>query len=202
MNANEIAFYNLLEKMAEMFDLEGTDEALQTSIALREAIGPGVPDPATPYVLDKMVQDGLRSAVHPGAIAVRQAHPVLQWGATSILDDYAPSSVSRHFTAVSLMGPGQFIEHESLRAGLYMQTPNSYYPLHNHEATETYVILQGHAEWTIGDVTENYGPNKIIHHTPYQPHAFQTFDAPLLAFWRWGGNIAVDTYRMLDDPKS
>ena len=149
-----------------------------------------------------MIQDGLRSAVHPSAIAVRRAHQVLHWAATSILDDYAPSSVSRHFTAVSIMGPGQFVEHGSLRAGLYMQTPNSYYPLHNHEAVETYVILQGQVEWTSGDVTETYGPGKIVHHTAYMPHAFQTFDSPFLAFWRWGGNIAVDTYSMLDDPKA
>ena len=202
MDANEAAFYNMLSEMAALFDLEGTDKALQTSIALRDAIGNGAPALATPYVLDDMIQSGLRSAVHPGAVAVRQAHPVLHWAATSILDDYAPSSVSRHFTAVSLMGPGQFIEHNSLRAGLYMQTPNSYYQLHNHEAAETYIILQGQAEWTAGDVTETYGPGKIIHHTPYMPHAFKIFDAPLLAFWRWSGNIDVDTYRLLDDPKA
>ena len=202
MDANESAFYNLLSEMATQFDLENADKALQTSLALRDAIGRGAPALATPYVLDDMIQDGLRSAIHPGAVAVRQAHPVLHWAATSILDDYAPSSVSRHFTAVSLMGPGQFIEHDSLRAGLYMQTPNSYYQLHNHEAAETYIILQGQVEWTAGEVTENYGPEKIIHHKPYMPHAFQTFDAPFLAFWRWEGNIAVDTYSLLDDPKA
>jgi mannose-6-phosphate isomerase-like protein (cupin superfamily) len=202
MDANEAAFYNMLSEMAALFDLEGTDEALLTSITLRDAIGNGAPSLATPYVLDVMIQDGLRSAVHPGAVAVRQAHPVLHWAAMSILDDYAPSSVSCHFTAVSLMGPGQFIELASLRAGLYMQTPNSYYQLHNHEAAETYIILQGQAEWTVGNVTENYGPDKIIHHTPYMPHAFQTLDEPLLALWRWDGNIAVGTYNLLDDPKA
>jgi len=62
--------------------------------------------------------------------------------------------------------------------------------------------LQGQAEWTVGDVTENYGPNEIVHHTPYMPHAFRTLDAPLLAFWRWSGNIAVGTYNMLGDPKA
>jgi hypothetical protein len=39
MDANEAAFYNMLSEMAALFDLEGTDEALQTSIALRDAIG-------------------------------------------------------------------------------------------------------------------------------------------------------------------
>ena len=81
----------MLSEMAALFDLEGTDEALQTSLALRDAIEKGAPALATPYVLDDMIQDGLRSAVHPGADAVRQAHPVLHWAATSILDDYAPA---------------------------------------------------------------------------------------------------------------
>jgi|TARA_B110000967_G_C18735834_1_gene485032 mannose-6-phosphate isomerase-like protein (cupin superfamily) len=201
MVANESSFYNLLSEMAVLFELEGTDEALQTSVALTGAIGNGAPELAKPYALDDMIQDGLRLAIHPGAVAVRQAHPVLHWAATAILDEYASSSVSRHFTVVSLMGPGQFIEHDFLRAGLYMQTPNSYYQLHHHEAAETYIILHGRAEWTAGDVIGNYGPNKIIHHTPYMPHAFQTFKAPLLAFWRWSGNIDVDTYKLLDDPK-
>ena len=38
MVANESSFYNLLSEMAVLFELEGTDEALQTSVALTGAI--------------------------------------------------------------------------------------------------------------------------------------------------------------------
>ncbi|MEZ5868756.1 MAG: dimethylsulfonioproprionate lyase family protein [Defluviimonas denitrificans] len=43
------------------------------------------------------------------------------------------------------MGPDGPIPAPDLRLGLLFQRPDSYYPLHNHDADETYVILAGEA---------------------------------------------------------
>jgi hypothetical protein len=202
--SSEKAFETLLLEMAQLFELEqqelGHEEAGETASVLREAAGKTEPILAKPYDYDHLVEKTLASAQHPCAVAARDSMPFIQWENTAgILDEYIPDAVSSAFAGNQLMGPGSLIDHPSLRAGLYFQCANSYYALHHHEAVETYIMIDGTGDWTQGDVTTSYGVEGLIHHTSFMPHAFRTFDKPLMAIWRWSGNIDPSTYKMLPD---
>lgn len=109
-----------------------------------------------------------------------------------------PSTFAGRFAFVELVGPAGLIAHEQIRFGLYLQSPNTFYPSHMHEAEEIYYVLSGAAEWQCDDdafaVRE---PGTPIHHKPWQRHAMRTDNAPLLAIWAWRGAIARESYRML-----
>jgi hypothetical protein len=196
----EQAFADLLLEMANLFDKENRSDADQTSLALREAAGKVAPIQAEPYVYDHLVSKAVDQAQHPSAVAARDCQQFLQWENTAgILDAHIPLAVSSAFAGNSLMGPGCLIDHPSIRCGLYFQLANTYYSLHHHEAVETYIMIDGVGDWTQGDVTTRYEVEGIIHHPSFMPHAFRTFDKPLLAIWRWSGNIDTSTYKMLPD---
>ena len=200
----ETAFDNLLAEMANLFELEfkerGDLDASETAKALRAAINTVQPAQAKPYAYDDLVDQALKSAGHPCAVAAKNAATFVQWENTAgILDDFIPDDVAIAFAGNSIMGPGCLIDHPTLRCGLYFQRANAYYALHSHEAVETYIMIEGVGDWTQGEVTTRYGVEGIIHHTSYMPHAFRTFDQPLLAIWRWSGNIDPTTYKMLPD---
>ena len=197
----EQAFDNLLLEMAKLFDMEKRDDADETAAVLRAASGNVKPIRAKPYEYDQCVLDTLNKASHPCAVAARDCAEYIQWENTAgILDSYIPDAVASAFAGNSLVGPGCLIDHPTLRAGLYFQKEDSYYKLHHHEAIETYIMIDGVGDWTQGDVTTSYEAEGIIHHPSFMPHAFRTFDKPLMAIWRWSGNIAPDSYSMLPDP--
>ena len=52
--------------------------------------------------------------------------------------------------------------------------PHSYYPLHLHNADETYVIVAGQALWTAGTDIQIRRVGDMIHHPSLMPHAFRT----------------------------
>jgi mannose-6-phosphate isomerase-like protein (cupin superfamily) len=197
----EQAFDNLLIEMAKLFEQEERIEADETAAILRDAVGNVKPPLAKPFVYDDQVDDAWKNSTHPCAVAAREASRYIQWETTAgILDTYIPPEVSASFAGNAIMGPGCLIDHPDFRAGLYMQRPNSYYRLHHHEAVETYIMIEGTGDWTQGEVTTRYDVEGIIHHPSYMPHAFRTFEKPLVAIWRWSGNINPNTYSMLPDP--
>jgi hypothetical protein len=55
---------------------------------------------------------------------------------------------------------------DALRTGLFMQRPNSYYPLHNHDAVETYVMIKGVGYWTQGKETTHHEIGGIVKDAP------------------------------------
>lgn len=196
----EKCFETLLLEMANLFEGDGCVAGGETADTLRRAAGEVIAVLATPYKYDHLVVSALKNATHPCAVAARGCHKFLQWEAAgSILDGKVPTAVSDAFTSNYLMGPGCLIEHSTLRAGLFMQRPNLYYPLHNHDAVETYVMIEGIGYWTQGDETNRYGAGDVIHHPSGMLHAFRTLKHPLVALWRWSGNIDPDTYRLHPD---
>jgi mannose-6-phosphate isomerase-like protein (cupin superfamily) len=77
--------------------------------------------------------------------------------------------------------------------------PESYYPLHLHDADETYAIIAGQALWTAGDDTRMRGAGDMIHHPSLMPHAFRTGPEGFLAIWRWSGDINTHSYAFIED---
>lgn len=195
------AFRMLLHELSAIYAREGRPGA-DTIAAVYAEAAERAPDPApaAPYVLDDEIHAATEGAEHPAAVAARAAHRVLRWSATGILDRQIPPSVSDMFAVVSIVGPGAMIEASGVRGGLFMQRTGCYYPLHAHAAEETYAMLAGEAEWTVGDgAPVTLGPGSFSFHPADAPHATRTRAQPILAAWRWSGDIGLESYRLLED---
>ena len=197
------AFRRLLLALADIYAGEGRPGGDQAAAAYRRAADDlPVLRPHPPYRLDDAIRTASEDAAHPAARAAREAHPVLRWSATGILDEHIPTAVSDVFAVVSLIGPGAMVEAEGVRAGLFMQVADTYYPLHAHAAEETYVMLAGSGEWTLeGHPPASRTAGDYIHHPSGAGHATRTGPRPLLAAWRWSGDIGLESYRLLEDAK-
>ena len=111
-----------------------------------------------------------------------------------------PSSYVGDHCSVGIIGPQGMITDERFKFGIYLQTPETFYPAHRHEAEELYFLLSGTALWQKDAADfEPVASGSLIHHAPYQPHAMRTQDLPLLALWSWTGNLSSDTYSFVVD---
>lgn len=98
---------------------------------------------------------------------------------------------------VELAGPDGMAPHPSVRFGLYLQQPGTYYASHSHEAVEHYLPISGTALWQRGDAEfVAQPPGTLIAHASLEPHAMRTLGEPLLALWIWTGNLSFSTYRI------
>ena len=102
-------------------------------------------------------------------------------------------------SVATLMGPDGPILAPDVRLGLVYMRPESYYPMHLHDADETYVIIAGQAFWIAGDDIRMRGAGDMIHHPSQMPHAFKTGPEGFLAIWRWSGDINTESYAFVED---
>ena len=193
------ALFPLLSALSAVFAAEPREEAGRTARHLIEA-GPqhlGAAQP--PCSVDAALRDLLSVADHPAAAALCDGLHLLPWGENPVAAQTA--GVSSAFLVCTLMGPDGPVPSDDVRMGLYWQHPNTYYGLHAHNADETYAIIAGEAEWTAGADTRRRGAGEVIHHPSLMPHAFHAGPQGLLALWRWSGDIGIDSYHLLPDPK-
>lgn len=191
---------SLLHALAEMTGAEPRPEAQATAAALRAAADTVFP-PWPPSLLDT----GIRTAgrlpdAHPAARLLVDAQDYLPWQ-VSPAAALQPASLAATKAVVTLIAPEGPIPAPDLRFGLFYQAPASYYPLHAHEAAETYTLLAGTADWQAGDTRLTLGPGDAIHHPPQRPHAMRAGPSGFLAIWRWSGDIGFESCRMLPDPE-
>lgn len=191
----------LLLALADLTATEARPEAQATASALRAAV-----DADFPAHLPSALSSGIRhiaadADAHPAAKLVRDAHRWLPWQ-DSPAASLQPTELRAIKSIVTLLGPGAPVPSNSLLFGLFYQAPGSYYPLHAHEAAETYTILAGTAHWQAGDSRLTLAAGDAIHHPPNLAHAMRAGPEGFLAMWRWSGDIAFDSYRMLPDPEA
>lgn len=94
-----------------------------------------------------------------------------------------------------IIGPDSLIENNQFRFGVYLQDAKTVYPSHRHEAEELYLPVSGTALWQKDNAPFNkVKSGTLIHHLSYQPHATTTDETPMLAYWAWVGNLAMETY--------
>ena len=106
-----------------------------------------------------------------------------------------PKELSKHIYASELVGPNGLFENSKIRIGLLIQREQLAYPKHWHAAEELYLVLNGHAYWSIDDdPAVLYPPDSFVHHRSRQPHSMTTGAEPLLAMWGWTGDIDGDSY--------
>ncbi|MEZ5776332.1 MAG: dimethylsulfonioproprionate lyase family protein [Hyphomicrobiaceae bacterium] len=112
-------------------------------------------------------------------------------------DFVMPESFRGRYAFVTLVGEGAAIPDSEIYFGLYLQSPDTFYPSHWHAAEEIYTVLSGTALWQRGkDAFAPKPPGSQILHLTYEPHAMDTKAEPLLAMWSWTGEIHGDTYEI------
>ena len=78
-----------------------------------------------------------------------------------------------------------------------MQSAGVAYTFRSHAAEETFFTIGGHAGWVQGDGPETrIGSGHLVFHASGTKHATMTYNAPIIALWRWSGDISWDSYRM------
>lgn len=193
------AIQTLLLALADVYAGEDRDGARALVAILRENAATVDPPRCTPYRLDAVILAATEGATHPVAKAARAAHSLLPWSATGILDEHIPTQVSDLFAVAALVGQGAMIHSDTCKAGLFVQCSGAFYPPHAHTAEETYVMLAGEADWQVDfGPWQSHRPGDMIHHPSEAAHATRTGALPILAAWRWSGDIRTETYRMID----
>jgi quercetin dioxygenase-like cupin family protein len=192
------AFDTLLSALADLCRGEGRDAAEATAQALTTT---QIPQPfglRAPLPFDSAIQSLLSASPHPVAASLHAVLDRVPWGSNPV--EGTGGIATNFFSVATLMGPEGPIPAHDLRLGLFWQSPDTYYPLHNHDADETYFILAGSVIWTAGEDTRPRLAGDAIHHPSLMPHAFQAGPEGFLALWRWSGDINTHSYAFLDDP--
>ena len=192
-------FDALLTALAAIYRDEGRDEAVRTAQALLTTPAPEVIGRREACAFDIMIRDVLSTSDMAAAGALLAVQEVIPWGTNPVAGQMTEDAAAICAVA-ELMGPDGPIPAPDLRLGLLFQRPESYYPLHNHDADETYVILAGEALWTAGEDVRLRGAGEMIHHPGLMPHAFRAGPKGFVALYRWSGDINAASYAFLDDP--
>ncbi|MBL9051673.1 MAG: hypothetical protein JNK19_16295 [Tabrizicola sp.] len=191
----------LLHALADLTATEPRPEADATARALRAAAGTDFLQQA-PSLLDAEIRAAARLPdAHPCARLIAEAQDFLPWQASPAAA-LQPAALAATKAVVTLLSPEGPIPALAFRFGLFYQAPGIYYPLHAHEAAETYTILSGNALWQAGDRRFPTAIAEPIHHPPNLPHAMRAGPDGFLAIWRWSGDISFDSYRMLPDDEA
>lgn len=195
------AFQDMLSALAEVYEAEADPAGPHTAKTLMVTPWPVAFDAAVPCIFDRAIRALLADSVHPAARAVLLAQDTLPWGGNPVEENTEPG-IAAMISVLTLMGPEGPIPAPDVRLGLVYMRPDSYYPLHIHDADETYVIIAGQALWTAGDDTRLRGAGDMIHHPSLLPHAFRTGSEGFVAIWRWSGDINTHSYAFIEDDQT
>lgn len=195
------AFQDMLSALAEVYEAEADPAGPHTAKTLMVTPSPVAFDAAVPSIFDRAIRALQAGSVHPAARAVLLAQEILPWGGNPVEENTEPG-IAAMISVLTLMGPEGPIPAPDVRLGLVYMRPDSYYPLHIHDADETYVIIAGQALWTAGDDTRLRGAGDMIHHPSLLPHAFRTGSEGFVAIWRWSGDINTHSYAFIEDDQT
>lgn len=188
------SFNALLGALAEVFAGEGRPGGHLAAAALSAAI-------RTPYRRTTSRADP--HAVLKSACANRSAHPLAAsvWACRERLDWTAwegeglASDVSANLYTTELVGPDGHCLAEAVRVGLLVSDADTDYPVSRHSGEETYFVISGVAEWTVGGSPYTaQAPGRFIHHPAWAPHGRRTRAEPFLGAWRWSGDLDLSSF--------
>lgn len=100
-------------------------------------------------------------------------------------------SLATGLTAGQLAGQIGLVPSDSARAGLFLLSPDLYYPLHQHGAKEFYLVVSGSLTLQHGreGTPFHVGPGEISVTPSNRVHALSTGDAPCLIIYTWIGEV-------------
>lgn len=191
-------FQAMLEAISSVYEAEVDPQGPYTAKALMVTPSPVTFDPVPPCLLDGGIRTVLAGSDHPTACSVLKAQNLLIWGSNPA-EGNTEKSIAAMISVATLLGPDGPIPAPDVRLGLFYMRPESYYPLHLHDADETYAIIAGQALWTAGGDIRMRGAGEMIHHPSLMPHAFRTGSEGFLAIWRWSGDINTHSYAFIED---
>lgn len=191
-------FRDLALAISDLYAAEGRPGGDATASALRQAATtlsrPG-PSLAPPYV--DQLKEALIGSSHPIAPLIADALPFIRWQHAGLSDGRIRAEVAVQMLTAEIIGPTGMIPCATLRAGLFMQARNVAYTTRSHAAEETYIALTNTGRWSLNHAEPApREAGEIIFHPSMAPHATFTDDQPLLAIWRWSGDIGWDSYAM------
>ena len=191
----------LIDAIAAIYRSEGREEADRTVQALLATPAPAAMSRRAPCPYDRAIRDLLSASSTTAAKALLAAQAFVPWGTNPVAAQMTDDAAAM-IAVAELLGPEGPLPAPDLRLGLLYQRPDTYYPLHNHDADETYVLLAGQALWTAGDDVRMRNAGEMIHHPGLMPHAFRAGPLGFVALYRWSGDINQQSYTFLDDPES
>lgn len=197
MVQNEI-FQDMLEAISVVYEAEPDPQGPHTAKTLVVTPPPASFDPVPPSLLDEGIRTVLANSNQAAARSVLRAQNILPWGSNPV-EGNTENRIAAMISVASLLGPEGPIPAPDVRLGLVYMQPESYYPLHLHDADETYAIIAGQALWTAGDDIRMREAGDMIHHPSLMPHAFRTGAEGFLAIWRWSGDINTHSYAFIED---
>jgi mannose-6-phosphate isomerase-like protein (cupin superfamily) len=97
-----------------------------------------------------------------------------------------PDLTTRLVCAQLVGEPGPIIS-TTMRAGMFLFAPELYYPIHQHAATEFYLVVSGEMTVQHGRFGDRMplGPNDLSYTPPHRLHALRTAEKPCLLIYGW-----------------
>ncbi|WP_170603044.1 dimethylsulfonioproprionate lyase family protein [Ruegeria arenilitoris] len=194
-------FHEMLLAISQVYLTEDNPMGSFTAQRLLDAPAAITHDPVLPCLMDESIRTVLSESRHFAAAAVLGAQTLIPWGSNPV-EGNTEVGVAAMISVATLLGPDGPIPAPDVRLGLVYMRPNSYYPLHRHDADETYVVIAGRAIWTAGDDIRVRGEGDMIHHPSLMPHAFRTGPEGFVALWRWSGDINTHSYAFMESPET
>ncbi len=193
--------HQLLGAISDVYEAEENPNGPYTAKTLLRTAATHPFDEQVPCLMDAGIRGVLSAGTHPAAKAALRAQSLLPWGSNPV-EQNTEAGVASMISVATLVGPEGPIQAPDVRLGLVYMRPNSYYPLHLHDADETYALIAGRALWTAGNDTRMREPGALIHHPSLMPHAFRTGPEGFVALWRWSGDINTHSYAFIEDPET
>lgn len=191
-------FHELLVALAEVYQNEPDPAGQHTAKTLLITPSPHGFDPIPATIHDIKIRNLLAQSPHQAAAKILACQDRLPWD-TNPVEANTETTIASMISVMTLMGPEGPIPAPDVRMGLVYMQPDCYYPLHIHDADETYVILAGGALWTAGDDVRYRSVGSMVHHPSLMPHAFKTGAEGFIALWRWSGDINTESYAFIED---
>lgn len=123
----------------------------------------------------------------PSWTCLAQAAPFAEWRQSYTSEEVGETFLA-NYAYSEIVGPQGHFFSDSLRAYIAWWGAELDYPSHAHEAEEIYCILAGHAQFRADGLPEaRLGPGDTRVHAPWQRHAMNTTDSPVLTLVLWRG---------------
>ncbi len=169
-------------------DLDAVSAALAAPAAERVAVAPRL-RPVCRHLAAALAL-GEAGPAAPLVGALRPLIEGLRWHHGYDVDDALPA-FSRNLAYTEVAGPSGAVPSRTLRCGLLLMAPDTFYPAHAHAAIELYHVLGGRARWQRGgEPWAPRPPGAFILHPSGIAHAMATQAEPLLALYLWYGDMA------------
>ena len=192
-------FVTMLRALATLFSDENRPGGDEAAKALRDIIAEpfDLPPPCPLDIVAKGV-DALQAGGHRTAPLILPALPLLDWHYSGLADGRIRPEIAMSMATSELIGPDGMIYHPTARVGIFMQMSDLDYVTRTHPAEETFVMLGGEGYWTCnGSAPRHRETGAYVHHPSNAPHTSITKDQPLIAAWRWTGDIAYEKYSLV-----